>query len=184
MVRQASCCVLFLFFFLFITIFKASSQTVQELKGPFMDIMLSFPSGFESIKGEAMLNGTDKNRFYAKVRIPGTQYCALEKNDKTGKFEYVATINTNDEWPAKKYEEVYQQWKKLLDELDFNGAPLKEISTNKYSKPMDIYYKGTAWRLSTNDIAIDPKFASFTVRLEFLDLDQGGLMLQVLVTDN
>ena len=171
-------------FFLFITTTRVSSQTVQELRKPIMDIMLSFPSGFESIKGEPLQRTGYNNRFYANVRIPGTQYCTLDKKDKTDKLEYVATIYTNDEWSTKRVEEVYEKWKRLLGELDFNGAALKEMTTDRYSKKFGMYYKGTAWRLDTGTMGIDPKFDSFTIRLELLDLEQAGLQLQILITDN
>ena len=33
-------------------------------------------------------------------------------------------------------------------------------------------------------VSIDKKYFNFTIRLEYLDLDQGGLMVRILITDN
>ncbi|MBK8142452.1 MAG: hypothetical protein IPK57_16735 [Chitinophagaceae bacterium] len=44
--------------------------------------------------------------------------------------------------------------------------------------------KGDAWRLKTEGLSIDKKYFNFTIRLEYLDLDQGGLMVRILITDN
>jgi hypothetical protein len=47
-----------------------------------------------------------------------------------------------------------------------------------------MYWMGEAWRLKTDGYSIDPRYMTMTIRLELLDLDQGGFMLRLLVTDN
>jgi hypothetical protein len=103
----------------------------------------------------------------------------------TGKMEFKSTIESNEEMSSDSFKKLLEKWKARIAAADFNGVPLVPYKNDKYSKdPHDMYWLGEAWRLKTDGYSIDPRYLSMTIRLELLDLDQGGLMLRLLVTDN
>ena len=153
------------------------AQASKELNDQFLKILEAFPSGFETLKN---------NKFYSKVNISGTKYCFLEKDYKSGKLEFLANIESDEELPMSVFDKLYTEWKAKIATLDFNGVPLVPYTNTKYKNggEYEMYVKGDAWRLKTEGLSIDKKYFNFTIRLEYLDLEQGGLMVRILITDN
>lgn len=158
------------------------AQFSNEVKDQFKKIMLAFPDGFTSIKG-AQVTKYDENMFYSKQIITGAEHNVIIKNEVSGKLEFDATLLANDDDNFKVFETLFDKWKDNIDKLDFNGAKLIDYPSDKYgTKDSDMYAKGNAWRLDGGTIGLDPKYKDFTIRLELLDLDQGGFMVKLLVT--
>ncbi|MBK9382314.1 MAG: hypothetical protein IPN39_13440 [Chitinophagaceae bacterium] len=162
------------------------AQASKELNDQFLKILESFPSGFETLKNGVPKYDIKNNSFYSKVNISGTKYCFLEKDYRTGKLEYLANIESDEELPMSVFDKLYTEWKAKIASLDFNGVPLVPYTNTKYKNggEYEMYVKGDAWRLKTEGLSIDKKYFNFTIRLEYLDLDQGGLMVRILITDN
>lgn len=158
-----------------------NAQFSPEVKEQFKKIMLAFPDGFTSIKG-AQVSPFEKTLFYSKLLIPGAKYSNIIMNEVSGKLKFDATIMANEEDEFKVFEKVYDQWKANIDKLDINGAKLVDYPTDKYGpNGSDMYAKGKAWRLDGSSIGLDPKYKEFTIRLELLDLDEGGFMVKLLI---
>lgn len=159
------------------------AQASKEQNKQFMDLMLSFPSGFTTIKGAPAGYKGDSSSFYSKVNISGTRYCRMERNDITGKLEYHGMILADEESSYSVFEKAFEDWKKVIASLDFNGAKLAPFNSDKYEGD-DMYDKTAAWRLDAAKFDLDLQYKTFTIWLLLLDLDQGGLMVKLLVTDN
>ncbi|MBK8952988.1 MAG: hypothetical protein IPM85_12615 [Chitinophagaceae bacterium] len=159
------------------------AQPTTALNKQFMDILLAFPSGFNSLKSGVPKYDIKGSSFYSKVNIEGTKYCKLEKNSNTGKLEFIAMILSDDETGYNVFEESFAAWKKKIAGLDFNGTKLVPYLCDKY-KDDDMYPETAAWRLDNSKTNSDPQYRSFTIWLQLLDLEQGGFMVRVIVTDN
>ncbi|MBK6935609.1 MAG: hypothetical protein IPH18_01025 [Chitinophagaceae bacterium] len=88
------------------------AQPTTALNKQFMDILLAFPSGFNSLKNGVPKYDIKGSSFYSKVNIEGTKYCKLEKNSNTGKLEFIAMILSDDETGYNVFEESFAAWKK------------------------------------------------------------------------
>ncbi len=162
------------------------AQASKEMNDQFLKILEAFPSGFATLKNGVPEYAIKNNSFYSKVNISGTKYCKLEKENRTGKLEFNATIKSDDDLPSSVFDKIYAEWKAKIASLDFNGVPLVPYKNTKYDNggEYEMYVKGDAWRLKTEGLSIDKKYFNFTIRLEYLDLDQGGLLVRILITDN
>lgn len=158
-----------------------SAQPTANQKKQFIDILVAFPSGFSTINNGSSNNPINES-FYSKIELEGTEYCRLEKNDETGKLEFVGMILADDETPYAKFQEAFAKWKKIISGLDFNGAKLVPYATDRY-KDNDMYDQTAVWRLDNSKKNIEAQYLSFTICLELLDLDQGGFMVRVVVRE-
>lgn len=170
--------------FVFATLHQALfAQSDTSFNAQFTKVLTAFPGRFSSIKGAPQgLNGASQ---YSKICFRGVKYCLVEKNSETNRDEFVSTIESKESLDAAAYEKLLEAWKAKISAFTFNGVPMVRYTSDKYSKDDDdMYWKGEAWRLSTHGFSIDKQYLACTIRLELLDLEQGGLMLRLLVTDN
>jgi hypothetical protein len=159
------------------------AQADTSFRNQLVKVLSAYPERFASLKGSRM--GFDTADYYSKICFKGVKYCLVDKDYETGKTEFEATIQASEEMPAESFKKLLESWKARIAAADFNGVPFVPYKNDKYSKdPNDMYWMGEAWRLKTDGYSIDSRYLGMTIRLELLDLDQGGFMLRLLVTDN
>ncbi len=159
----------------------AAAQNTETLNGQFMQILLSYPTKFNTINdgaGKYPLKG----HFRSKVQIEGTERSGLQEDIFTGKLEFVSNILSDEDKDLEEFENAFDTWKKIIAALDFNGARLVPY-VSAQPKHGGMYIKTAAWRLDNSENNIEWKYRTFTIWLEFLDLDQGGNMVRMVVSD-
>ncbi|MBX2939764.1 MAG: hypothetical protein KF880_06780 [Ferruginibacter sp.] len=157
------------------------AQNKETLNGQFMEILLSFPSKFSTINdgtGKYSLKG----HYRSKVQIDGTVRSALKEDIFTGKLEFVSIILSDENKDLKEFENAFNTWKKIIAALDLNGAKLVPYVSDRH-KDNDMYIQTAAWRLDNSKNNIESKYSTFTIWLQLLDLDQGGYMVEIVVSD-
>jgi hypothetical protein len=172
----------FIFFLVVVNNSNLQAQVTKEVNDQFLKIMEAFVSGFSTIKGQQIVARFDSTWVRSKICITGAKDCSLKTNYETGAVEFTATLQNDDELSESDFAKTYAEWKKKIASLKFNSVPLIPYDSDKYNNSM--YVKGYAWRLKTEGLSIDERYYNFTIRLEYMDLDQGGLLVKILITNN
>ena len=160
---------------------KSDAQGDQQLNEQFLKIMVAFPGKFESIKGGPVGTYDNNKRHWAKWNITGVKYCTIETEENASAPAFIGSIDTNEDQPMEEMKQRYNRWAGKIDALILNGAKVVNYPTNAYTTEdrYDMYTVGKAWRLDNSKNNIAPEYQNFTIRLELLDLDQGGWLLQL-----
>ena len=172
-----------LFFLTVILLNTLNAQLTDRQKDQFFQVMKAFPSRFETIKNASgKLYG---DSYTSKICIDNASTCYIEKSNLTGNQQFVAVLLSSDKFKLDTFKAKFAEWKKKIDQLDLGGALLTDYPNTRYQiNPYDMYLEGKAWRIEQVKQAIDEPYKSFTIRLELLDLDQGGFMVQVVMGED
>ena len=160
---------------------SVNAQPGKVLNSQFMKIMLAFPKNFTTIsKGnyDSLWETYESN-----VMIEGTYGMHVVRKHKTTNRYLRSYINIDDDASLADFKKNFSDWVKKIEALDFNGAKLKDIQDTRYSKNTNWYIMGKAWQIDNSAGNIAPEYRGFTIRLELLNLDEGGWQMELIIGD-
>jgi len=161
---------------------SAQLQNATAIRDSIYTIMLSFPYQFYSLRGGPSYD----SKYQSTLFIPDTHLCVIGQNEKNGSWEWECTVTTiEDEDSEDDVEKKYNQWRKMLDNLELGGVRLVPYKGGKYSlvDPKAKFEEVHAWRLDNSRNNIDPRFQKFTIRLEAIDYDGEYLEVKLVISD-
>lgn len=170
------------FFLVVMTLLCAThtpAQTTERIRDPFMKLMLAYPGNFVSVSKGAYDSLWSK--YESIVYIPGTYGNQIRRKHRNTERYFEASVDIPDSYSGEQYEMVFNKWTAAISGLSFNGATLREISDPRYSEKNSWFIRAKAWQLDRSKFELSPDYVEFTIRLELLNLDEGGWHLGILV---
>lgn len=155
------------------------AQFSKQTNDQFLKFMVAYADNYSSISFGSYdsLFETYAMRGY----IPDVVLVLKRKNNTTDKY-ITGIIGLPEDYSTEQYLQKFDEWAKNISQLKLNGAGLVEEKDNRYEKGKnDMYIKGKKWKFDNSSGNIAKEYKSFSIRLELLDLMQGGWMLEFII---
>lgn len=155
------------------------AQFTKQISNQFFDFMLAYPDNFSSLA----IGPYDSlfENYAMKGNMPNVTLDLKRKNNIAGKY-IIGIIKLPEIYSFEQFRQKFDEWSKNFSMLNFNGAKLVEEKDDRYEKDYNsMYVKGKKWKIDNSLGNIAAAYKTFSIRLEFLDLMEGGLMLEFII---
>jgi hypothetical protein len=157
--------------------YVSTAQSTEKIRNGFTKLMQAYPGNFISIS-----KGTYDSlweTYPCTVEIPGTMGNEIKRKHKTRERFFETLIDLPESGDSQR--NIFEKWAAAISALTFNGASLKETVDPRYKTPLSGYIESRAWQLDGTKHKISADYREFTIRLEWISLDELGEVMRIRV---